>query len=139
MNNLSSSCPNFNVFPSDNISCLEMGFIIQPQFFDIRSGFFSIPLRHTNFLSSNIGFRTNFVFKNTSWFYHDNTEKQTLNSFLLDLSNLSPPVQTSNSTSLTSAKQKGFNKGDKVSATPTPKDASHPSHHPNIKLNSTIK
>jgi len=51
------------------------------------------------------------------------------------LSNLSPPVQTSNSTSLTSDKPKGFNMGDKVSATPTPKDASHPSHHPNIKRN----
>jgi len=38
-----------------------------------------------------------------------NTPKQTLNSFLLALSNSSPPVQTSNSTSLTSAKQKGFN------------------------------
>lgn len=34
---------------------------------------------------------------------------------------LSPPVQTSNSTSLTSAKQKGFNKGLEVSASPTPK------------------
>jgi len=52
------------------------------------------------------------------------------------LSNSSPPVRTSNSTSLTSDKPKGFNMGDKVSATPTPKDASHPSHHPNIKRNS---
>lgn len=30
-----------------------------------------------------------------------------------------------------------LNMGDKVSTTPTPKDASHPSHHPNIKRNST--
>jgi len=35
---------------------------------------------------------------------------QEFNKKHLDLSNLSPPVQTSNSTSLTSAKQKGFNK-----------------------------
>ena len=48
---------------------------------------------------------------------------------------LSPPVQTSNSTSLTSAKQKGFNMGDKVSATPTPKCPSDTSPSPNIKLN----
>jgi len=27
------------------------------------------------------------------------------------------------------------NMGDKVSATPTPKEATLPSHHPNIKLN----
>jgi len=47
---------------------------------------------------------------------------------------LSPPVQTSNSASLTSAKQKGFNMGDKVSATPTPKlsPTEITSHHPNI-------
>jgi len=63
---------------------------------------------------------------------------QEFNKKHLDLSNLSPPVQTSNSTSLTSDKPKGFNKGDKVSATPTPKDASHPSHHPNIMPNFKI-
>ena len=28
-----------------------------------------------------------------------------------------------------------LNMGDKVSASPTPKDASHPSHHPNIMFN----
>ena len=82
MNNLSFSWSNFDVFPSDNISCLEMGFIIQPQFFDIRSSFFSIPLRHTNSISSDIRFRTNFVFKDASWFFcHNNTEKQHLNIY----------------------------------------------------------
>jgi len=35
--------------------------------------------------------------------------RHSLNSFLLALSNSSPPVRTSNSTSLTSDKPKGFN------------------------------
>jgi len=80
MINLSFSCPNLNVLPNDNIPCLTMGFIIQPQFFNIRSSFFPISLRHTNSISSDIRFRTNFVFKDTSWFFcHNNTEKQHLN------------------------------------------------------------
>ena len=37
-----------------------------------------------------------------------------------------------------SDKSEEFNMGDKVSATPTPKDASHPSHHPNIMPNSCV-
>ncbi len=41
----------------------------------------------------------------------------------------------STSASPTLAEPKEFNMGDKVSATPTPKDASHPSHHPNINFN----
>lgn len=61
---------------------------------------------------------------------------QEFNKKHLDLRNLSPPVQTSNSGSLTSDKPKGFNMGDKVSATPTPKCPTDTSHHPNIKLNS---
>jgi len=53
------------------------------------------------------------------------------------LSNLSPPVQTSNSTSLTSAKQKGFNMGLEASATPTPKlsPTEITSPNPNIRRN----
>lgn len=51
------------------------------------------------------------------------------------LSNSSPPVRTSNSTSLTSDKPKGFNMGLEVSATPTPKSPSATSPNPNIKLN----
>ena len=31
--------------------------------------------------------------------------------------------------------EKEHNMGDKVTATPSPKDASHPSHHPNIMFN----
>ena len=34
-----------------------------------------------------------------------------------------------------SDKSEEFNMGDKVSATPTPKEATLPSHHPNIKRN----
>ena len=63
---------------------------------------------------------------------------QEFNKKHLDLSNLSPPVQTSNSTSLTSAKQKGFNMGLKASAQePTPKlsPTEITSPNPNIKLN----
>ena len=54
------------------------------------------------------------------------------------LCNSSPPVRTSKSKILTSEEPKGFNMGDKVSASPTPKLKSEisTSHHPNIKLNS---
>jgi len=50
--------------------------------------------------------------------------------FLEALRNLSPTSHTLNPTD--SIPTGEFNMGDKVSATPTPKDASHPSHHPNI-------
>ena len=38
----------------------------------------------------------------------------------------------------TLAEPKEFNMGDKVTPSASPKDASHPSHHPNIKLNSQV-
>jgi hypothetical protein len=59
---------------------------------------------------------------------------QEFNKKHLDLSNSSPPVQTSNSTSLTSAKQKGFNKD--LTATQqvaTPKCPSDTSLNPDIQ------
>ena len=52
------------------------------------------------------------------------------------LSNSSPPVRTSNSTSLTSDKLKGFNMGLEVSATPSPKSPTATSPNPNIRRNS---
>ena len=68
------------------------------------------------------------------------TKKQTLNSFLLALSNSSPPVRTSNSPSLTSDKPKGFNMGLKVPTSSSPKlsPTEITSPNPNIKLN-TLK
>ena len=44
-------------------------------------------------------------------------------------------VPPSNSPTASSHSFGEHNMGDKVSATPTPKEATLPSHHPNIKLN----
>ena len=52
------------------------------------------------------------------------------------LSNSSPPVRTSNSTSLTSDKPKGFNMGLEVPTSSPPKSPSATSPNPNIKSNS---
>ena len=52
------------------------------------------------------------------------------------LSNSSPPVRTSNSTSLTSDKPKGFNMGLEVPTSSPPKSPTATSPNPNIKLNS---
>jgi len=48
------------------------------------------------------------------------------------LSNQSPPIRTSNSTSLTSEELKGFNMGLEVPPTATPKSATPTSPNPNI-------
>jgi len=51
------------------------------------------------------------------------------------LSNLSPPVQTSNSTSLTSALQKGFNKDYQETSEEVSQIPNGTSDNPDIKLN----
>ena len=65
---------------------------------------------------------------------------QEFNKKHLDLSNLSPPVQTSNSTSLTSARKKGFNMGLEVPkskiSSPKLSPTEITSPNPNIKSNS---